>query len=79
MRASTQKETLRASIRTHYVSGLRAPKAFKNGALRHRQLHAGRSDRPEVFLPGHKIELLQDVFLRFYSNPTYAVPILEGN
>ena len=34
VRASTQKETLRASMRTHHVSGLRAPKAFKNGALR---------------------------------------------
>ena len=44
-----KKETLRASTRTHHVSGLRAPKAFKNGALRHKQLHAGRSDRPEVF------------------------------
>ena len=33
VRASTQKETLRASMRTHFVGGLRAPKAFKNGAL----------------------------------------------
>ena len=29
VRASTQKETLRASMRALYVSGLRAPKAFK--------------------------------------------------
>ena len=33
MRASTQKETLHASTRTRNVSGLRAPKAFTNGAL----------------------------------------------
>ena len=50
-----KKDTLRASMRTHYVSGLRAPKAFKNGALRHRLLHAGRSDRSEVFLPGQSL------------------------
>ena len=32
------------------------------GALRHKQLHAGRSDRAEVFLPGQglpRIERLQ--------------------
>ena len=31
--APRTKKTFRASIRTHNVSGLRAPKAFKNGAL----------------------------------------------
>ena len=40
-----KKETLRASMRTHQ-------KLSKNGVLRHRQLHAARSDRSEVFLPG---------------------------
>ena len=47
----TKKNTLRASMRKHCASGLRAPQAFENGALRHKQLHAGRSDGPVGLLP----------------------------
>ena len=47
-----KKKSLRASMRKHCASGLRAPQAFESGALRHKQLHAGRSDGPVVLLPG---------------------------
>ena len=47
-----KKKGLRASMRKHCASGLRAPQAFESGALRHKQLHAGRSDGPVVLLPG---------------------------
>ena len=81
-----KKDTLRASMRTHYVSGLRAPTAFKNGALRYRQLYAGRSDGPEVFLPGQglprteppKNELLQDVFCVLTLSPFVPSRVLSS-
>ena len=71
-----KKETLRAGMRTHYVSGLRAPKAFKNGALRHGSFMLGEVTAPKchhqakVFheLNPRKIELLQDV-LAFLLHP----------
>ena len=35
------KKKMRASRRKHCTSALRAPQAFENAALRHKQLHAG--------------------------------------
>ena len=37
-------------MRKHRASDLRAPQAIENGALRHKQHHAGSSDGPVVFL-----------------------------
>ena len=39
-------------LRKHCASGLRAPQGIRTGALRHKQLHAGRGDRPAVLVPG---------------------------
>ena len=65
--ASTQKKknTLRASMRKHCASGLRAPQAFENGALRHKQLHAGKSDRTVVFLPSQSLPRTERLHKRF--------------
>ena len=38
-------------MRTNCASGLSAPQGFENGALRHKQPHAGRSDDPVVLFP----------------------------
>ena len=48
-----KKNLLRASMRKQCTSGLRVPQAIENCALRHKQLHAGRSDGRLVLLPGH--------------------------
>ena len=85
MRASTQKKK-RNSARQHAHTqrewSAHAPKEYHSGALRNRQLHAGRSDRPEVFLPCQglpRTEISQPLnccktFLRFHSIATHAVP-----
>ena len=49
VRASTQKN-LRASMRKHCATGLRAPQAFENGPAP-QAASCGRSDGPAVFLP----------------------------
>ena len=61
VRASTQKKTLRASMRKQCASGLRAPQALENGALRHTQLHG----QVKVFheLNASSVVLLQSVFV----------------
>ena len=58
------------------------PKHSKIGALRHRQLHAGRSDRPELFfqakvfheLNASSVELLQIVFCVIAPSPFMSTP-----
>ena len=60
--------------------------SIRKGALRHRQLHAGRSDRPKCYhqekvfyeLNPSKIELLLDVFSVFTPSPLMPSPLARS-
>ena len=81
VRASTQK-TLRASMRKHCASGLRAPQAFEIGALRHKAASCWEKRRPrcvlcqaKVFheLKAFSVHLLHKVFVLALHLP-HCVP-----